>query len=41
VALKAVKEWAGEHDDLEEIRFVLFSDRDLAAYEEALAELSG
>jgi O-acetyl-ADP-ribose deacetylase (regulator of RNase III) len=40
VALGAVKEWAGEHDDPREVRFVLFSDRDLAAYEEALAAQS-
>jgi O-acetyl-ADP-ribose deacetylase (regulator of RNase III) len=42
VALGAVSEWAEEHDDLlEEVRFVLFSEGDLAAYGEALAGLSG
>jgi len=42
VALSAVKGWTGEREaPLQEVRFVLFSDGDLAAYEQALAGLVG
>ncbi len=39
VALGAVIDWTREHGDLEEIRFVLFSDEDLAVYRTALEDL--
>ncbi len=39
VALGAVVAWARENTDLEEIRFVLFSDSDLAVYRAALDAL--
>ena len=39
VALGAAREWASERDDLQEIRFILFSEEDLEAYEKALAKL--
>ncbi len=39
VALVAVIDWAREHGDLEEIRFVLFSDEDLAVYRTAIEDL--
>ena len=41
VALGVARDWAREHpDDFAEIRFVLFSDRDLTVYQRALAALS-
>ncbi len=40
IALGAARDWAREHPDgFAEIRFVLFSDRDLAVYQRALADL--
>ncbi len=39
VALGTVCEWCGEREDFEEIRFVLFSDEDLATYEKVSARL--
>ncbi len=40
IALSTVRDFLKEHD-LEEIRFVLFSERDLNAYEEAWQRVSG
>lgn len=40
IALRTVMRYAREHSHLEEIRFVLFTDRDLAVYEEALRDLT-
>ncbi|MBA3611207.1 MAG: O-acetyl-ADP-ribose deacetylase [Rubrobacter sp.] len=39
IALSAAREWAEEHDGLEEIRFILFSDDDLETYKKAAARL--
>lgn len=39
VALGTVREWCGEREDFEEIRFVLFSDEDRATYEKVAARL--
>ncbi len=39
VALSAVKEFVESDDSIELVRFVLFSERDLEIYEEALREL--
>lgn len=39
VALGTVREWCGEREDFEEIRFILFSDEDLATYEKVAARL--
>ena len=39
IALSTVREWAEEHDDLEEIRFILFSDDDLETYKKVAARL--
>lgn len=38
-ALGTVREWAEEHDDFEEVRFILFSDDDLSTYEKVAASL--
>ena len=38
-ALDTAHEWSLENDGLKEIRFVLFSDEDLTAYEKAAARL--
>ncbi len=40
IALSSVREFLKEHD-FEEVRFVLFSERDLKAYEEAWQKVSG
>lgn len=40
IALGTIREWAREHEDLDEVRFVLFSDGDLAVYEKALVEIT-
>ncbi len=39
VAITAVREWVLENEGIREIRFVLFSDEDLAAYEKVAASL--
>jgi len=39
IALGAAREWAMGHDDFREIRFILFSENDLEAYERAAADL--
>lgn len=39
IALGVAREWAEEHDGLGEIRFILFSDDDLATYEKVAARL--
>ena len=39
VALRTVAEYCAAHPEIREVRFVLFSDRDLAVYREALAEI--
>lgn len=39
IALSTVREFLEQHPDIELARFVLFSDRDLAVYEEAAREL--
>jgi len=41
IALRTVREFLREHSGIELVRFVLFSDADLAAYEAALAEVEG
>jgi O-acetyl-ADP-ribose deacetylase (regulator of RNase III) len=41
IALRTVREFLREHSGIELVRFVLFSDADLAAYEAALAEVAG
>lgn len=40
IALSSVREFLKEHD-FEEVRFILFSERDLKAYEEAWQKVSG
>lgn len=40
IALRTVMRYLREHNHLAEVRFVLFSDRDLAVYQRALAELA-
>lgn len=40
IALGTVLDYLAEHDDIELVRFVLFSDSDLATYREALADLT-
>ncbi len=39
LALRAVRRYLDEHDDIELVRFVLFSPADLAAYERAAGEV--
>jgi O-acetyl-ADP-ribose deacetylase (regulator of RNase III) len=39
IALRTVADYLGAHDDIQLVRFVLFSPADLAAYEEAAAEI--
>lgn len=39
VAITAVRGWVLENEGVREIRFVLFSDEDLAAYEKVAASL--
>jgi O-acetyl-ADP-ribose deacetylase (regulator of RNase III) len=39
VALRTVTDYLAAHDDIELVRFVLFSAADLATYEEAAAEI--
>ena len=39
IALRTVAEYCEAHPDIEEVRFVLFGDKDLAAYQEAFEEL--
>ena len=39
VALRTAADYLAAHDDIELVRFVLFSAADLAAYEEAAAEI--
>jgi O-acetyl-ADP-ribose deacetylase (regulator of RNase III) len=41
VALRTVADYLREHEDIELVRFVLFSAGDLAVYQEAATELSG
>jgi len=41
IALRTVKRYVEEHDHLQEVRFILFSDRDYAVYEKALQEVIG
>jgi len=40
IALGAARDWALAHDDFTEVRFVLFSDETLAAYQRVLATLN-
>ena len=40
VALRTVADYLRAHDDIELVRFVLFSDRDLSIYQEAARELA-
>jgi O-acetyl-ADP-ribose deacetylase (regulator of RNase III) len=35
IALRTVADFCGTHPEIEEVRFVLFGDKDLAAYQEA------
>lgn len=39
IALKTVADYLRSHEDIEQVNFVLFSDRDLQTYEEAAQEL--
>lgn len=39
IALRTVAEYLREHEDIEIVRFVLFTDRDRAVYEEVAAEM--
>jgi len=39
IALKTVAEYLKAHSEIEEVRFVLFSDKDLQVYQKALAEI--
>jgi O-acetyl-ADP-ribose deacetylase (regulator of RNase III) len=39
IALRTVAEYCEAHPEIEEVRFVLFGDKDLAAYREAFEEL--
>lgn len=41
IALRTVADYLRAHDDIELVRFVLFSDRDLSIYQEAARELLG
>jgi O-acetyl-ADP-ribose deacetylase (regulator of RNase III) len=41
IALKTVADYLKKHQDIELVRFVLFDEKTLAAYEEALKKLSG
>jgi O-acetyl-ADP-ribose deacetylase (regulator of RNase III) len=41
VALRTVADYLREHDDIELVRFVLFSAGDLAVYQDVTKELSG
>lgn len=41
IALSAVRDYLARHPEITLVRFVLFSDADLAAYEEAAAEVLG
>ena len=38
IAIRTVAAYCAEHPEVEEVRFVLFSDQDLAAYEKAFAD---
>jgi len=40
IALNAVKQFLEEHDDLDDVRFVLFDDVTYDAYKNALADMS-
>lgn len=40
IALKTVIDYLKEHPEIELVRFVLFSERDLSVYEESLKELA-
>jgi len=37
IAIRTVTEYCQSHPDIEDVRFVLFSDKDLSVYKEALA----
>ena len=39
IALRTVADYCEAHPEIEEVRFVLFGDKDLAAYQEAFEEL--
>jgi O-acetyl-ADP-ribose deacetylase (regulator of RNase III) len=39
IALRTVADYCEAHPEIEEVRFMLFGDKDLAAYREAFAEL--
>jgi O-acetyl-ADP-ribose deacetylase (regulator of RNase III) len=39
IALRTVADYCETHPEIEEVRFVLFGDKDLATYQEALEEL--
>ena len=39
IALRTVADYCEAHPEIEEVRFVLFGDKDLAAYQEAFDEL--
>ncbi len=41
IALKTVIDYLKEHPEIELVRFVLFSEKDLSVYEESLKELTG
>ena len=41
IALRTVADYLRAHDDIELVRFVLFSDRDLSVYQEAAREILG
>lgn len=41
IALRTVADWLREHEDIELVRFVLFSPGDLAVYQDAATEVVG